>query len=160
MSWLLVTFLLATAFFAEAQQSQIYRIGVLAQPGKAEERLEIKGLRAGLAEAGYVEGKNLQLNIPNVKTYDELRPIAKGYVERKVDVIVTNGGTATEIANRTTKEIPVVFIWGVTDPVDSGPVKSLSRPETYVTGLTNEAGAEIYGKRLELFKEVVGAYDE
>ena len=76
-------------------------------------------------------------------------------MERKVDVIVTNGGTATEIANRITKEIPVVFIWGVTDPVESGLVKSLARPDTNVTGLTNEAGAEIYGKRLELFKEVV-----
>jgi putative tryptophan/tyrosine transport system substrate-binding protein len=59
------------------------------------------------------------------------------------------------IANRTTKEIPVVFIWGVTDPVESGLVKSLARPDTNVTGLTNEAGAEIYGKRLELFQEVV-----
>ena len=107
----LATIALAVVHLAEAQQGKIYRIGVLAQSGKAEERLEIKGLRVGLAEAGYVEGKNLQLNIPNVKTYDELRPIAKGYVERKVDVIVTNGGTATEIANRATKEIPVIFIW-------------------------------------------------
>ena len=130
---------------AQAQQGKTYRIGVLAQPGKAEERLEIKGFRAGLAEAGYVEGKNFQLNIPNVKTYDELRPIAKGYVEGKVDVIVTNSGTATEIANRTTKRIFIVFIWGVTDPVESGLVKSLARPDTNITGLTNEAGAEIYG---------------
>ena len=151
----LCAMILALCVSAEAQQGKIYRIGVLPAPGKAEERLEIKGLRAGLAEAGYVEDKNLQLRIPNVKTYDELRPIAKGYVERKVDVIVTNGGTATEIANRTTKEIPVVFIWGVTDPAESGLVKSLARPDTNVTGLTNEAGAEIYGKRLELFKEVV-----
>jgi ABC-type uncharacterized transport system substrate-binding protein len=154
-SLVLGALLLALSHPAEAQQGKIYRIGILVQSGKTEERLEIKGFRAGLAEAGYVEGKNLQLNIPNVKTYDELRPIAKGYVERKVDVIVTNGGTATEIANRTTKEIPVVFIWGVTDPVESGLVKSLARPDTNVTGLTNEAGAEIYGKRLELFREVV-----
>jgi ABC-type uncharacterized transport system substrate-binding protein len=153
--WLLTTVLLTTAAPAAEQQGRIYRIGVLAAPGKAEERLEIKGLRAGLTETGYVEGKNLQLNIPNVKTYDELRPIAKGYLERKVDVIVTNGGTATEIANRITKELPIIFIWGVTDPVESGLVKSLARPDTNVTGLTNEAGAEIYGKRLELFKEVV-----
>jgi putative ABC transport system substrate-binding protein len=151
---LLVGLTLSPASFAEAQQGKIYRIGVLAQPGKAEERLEIKGFRAGLAEAGYIEGKNLQINIPNVKTYDELRPVAKGYVEGKVDVIVTSGGTATEIANRTTKQIPIVFIW-VTDPVESGFVKSLASPGTNVTGLTNEAGAEIYGKRLELFKEVV-----
>jgi putative tryptophan/tyrosine transport system substrate-binding protein len=153
--WLLAIFLLITVALAEAQQGKIYRVGVLAQSGKAEERLEIQGLRAGLAEAGYVEGKNLQMNIPNVKTYDELRPIVKGYIERKVDVIVTNGGTATEIANGTTKEIPIIFIWGVADPVETGLVKSLARPDTNVTGLTNEAGAEIYGKRLELFKEVV-----
>ena len=151
----LCVMLLAFSVSTEAQQGTIYRIGVLAAPGKAEERLEIKALRAGLAEAGYVEGKNLQLNISNIKTYDELHPIAKGYVERKVDVIVTNGGTATEIAKRTTKEIPIVFIWGVTDPVESGLIKSLARPDTNITGLTNEAGAEIYGKRLELFKEVV-----
>ena len=151
-----IAFMLVVAgAVAQAQQGKTYRIGVLAQPGKAEERLEIKGFRAGLAEAGYVEGKNFQLNIPNVKTYDELRPIAKGYVEGKVDVIVTNSGTATEIANRTTKEIPIVFIWGVTDPVESGLVKSLARPDTNVTGLTNEAGGEIYGKRLELFREAV-----
>ena len=133
--------ILAIVHFAEAQQGKIYRIGVLAQPGKAEGRLEIRGFRAGLAEAGYVEGRNLQTNIPNVKTYDELHPIAKSYVEGKVDVIVTNSGTATEIANRTTKQIPIVFIW-VTDPVGSGLVKSLARPDTNVTGLTNEAGAE------------------
>ena len=152
---LLGAMLFALGFPVEAQQGKIYRIGILVQSGKTEERLEIKGLRVGLTEAGYVEGKNLELNIPNVKTYDELRPIAKGYVEKKVDVIVTNGGTATEIANRTTREIPIIFIWGVTDPVESGLVKSLARPDTNVTGLTNEAGAEIYGKRLELFKEVV-----
>ena len=151
----LCVMLLAFSVSTEAQQGTIYRIGVLAASGKAEERLEIKGLRAGLVEAGYVEGKNLELNILNVKTYDELRPIAKGYVERKVDVIVTNGGTATEISNRTTKKIPVVFIWGVTDPVESGLVESLARPDTNITVLTNEAGAEFYGKRLELFKEVV-----
>ena len=54
----LATIALAAVNLAEAQQGRIYRIGVLAQSGKTEERLEIKGLRAGLAEVGYVEGKN------------------------------------------------------------------------------------------------------
>jgi len=66
--WLVTLLLLAAGTFADAQQGKIYRVGVLAQPGKAEERLEIMDLRAGLAEGGYVEGKNLQMNIPNVKT--------------------------------------------------------------------------------------------
>jgi putative tryptophan/tyrosine transport system substrate-binding protein len=109
---LLTTAQLSTVPFVEAQQSRIYRVGMLAPPGKVEESRNTKGLRAGLAEAGYVEGKNLQLNIPNVKTYDELRPIAKDYVEKKADVIVTQGGTATAMAREATKEIPIVFIWG------------------------------------------------
>ena len=147
--------LFALSLPAEAQQGKIYRVGLLAPPGKVEERLHIKGLRAGLAEAGYVEGKNLQLNIPNVKTYDELRPIAKGYAEQKVDAIVTQGGTATGIAKEATREIPIVFIWGLPDPLQSGFIKSLARPETNITGLSSFTGPEILGKRLELFKEVV-----
>ena len=47
----LCVMLYAICSSAEAQQGKIYRIGVLAS-GKAEERLEIKGLRTGLAEAG------------------------------------------------------------------------------------------------------------
>jgi putative ABC transport system substrate-binding protein len=95
------------------------------------------------------------LSIPSVKTYDELRPIAKDYVEKRADVVVTSGGTATGIAREATKEIPIIFIWGVADPVGEGFVKSLARPETNATGLTSEPGPEIFGKRLELFKEAV-----
>jgi ABC-type uncharacterized transport system substrate-binding protein len=95
------------------------------------------------------------LNISNIKTYDELRPIAKGYVENRTDVIVTYGGTATGIAREATKEISIIFIWGLADPVAMGFVKSLARPETNITGLSSMPNPEISGKRLELFKEVV-----
>jgi putative ABC transport system substrate-binding protein len=152
---LLATALLPTFFPADAQQGRIYRVGVLAPPGKVEERLHVKGLRDGLKEGGYLEGKNLLLDMPNVKTYDELHPIAKGYAEKKVNIIVTQGGTATGIAKEATKEIPIVFIWGVPDPVQAGLVKSWARPETNITGLTSFTGPEISGKRLELFKEAV-----
>jgi putative ABC transport system substrate-binding protein len=146
--------LLASSSPAQAQQPKVHRVGVLA-PGSVEERPDLKGLRDGLREAGYLEGKNLQLNIPNVKTNDELRPIAKDYVEKRVDAIVTSGGTATLIARDATKEIPIIFIWGVGDPLGSGLVKSLARPEANITGLTFEAGDQMFTKRLELFKEAV-----
>jgi putative ABC transport system substrate-binding protein len=155
LSILFVVVMLAVAVIVEAQQPKIYRVGVLAPPGKVEEYLQIKGLRDGLREAGYLEDKNLQLNIPNVGTYDELRPIAKGYVEKKADAIVTSGGTSTGIAKEATKQIPIIFIFGVGDPVQSGYVKSLARPGTNITGVTDRTGVEIHGKRLELFKEVV-----
>ena len=156
----IVGFVAATAILVfvsltQAQQSKIDRVGVLAPPGKVEERAHIKGLRDGLKEAGYLEGKNLLLDMPNVKTYDELRPIARGYAEKKVNIIVTQGGTATGIAKEATKAIPIVFIWGVPDPVQAGLVKSWARPETNITGLTSFTGPEISGKRLELFKEAV-----
>ncbi|HWP22598.1 MAG TPA: ABC transporter substrate-binding protein [Candidatus Binatia bacterium] len=140
---------------SEAQQAKVYRVGLLSGPGKTEERPQTKGFRAGLREAGYIEDKNLQLNVPEVKTYTDLRVVAKTYVETGSDAIVTQGGTVTRIARDATKEIPIVFISGVSDPVGEGFVKSLARPGTNLTGLTNEAGGEIYGKKLELFKESV-----
>jgi putative ABC transport system substrate-binding protein len=97
------------------------------------------------------EGKNLQLNISSVKTYDELRPIVKDYVERRVDVIVTTSGTATFIARDATKEIPFILS-GRGDPLTSGLVVSgPSRGEYH--GLTSEAGDQIYAKRLELLRK-------
>jgi putative tryptophan/tyrosine transport system substrate-binding protein len=147
--------LLASSIPAQAQQPQVYRVGVLTSPGSQEGHPNLKGLRDGLREAGYLEGKNLQLNIPNVNTYDELRPIAKDYVEKRVAAIVTMGGTATFIARDATKVIPIIFISGVGDPLSSGLVKSLARPEANITGVAAEAGDQFYGKRLELFKETV-----
>ena len=140
---------------AGAQQGKIYRVGVLGPPGKVEDLSAIRGLRDGLKEAGYLEGQNLQINFPNVQTYDQLRPIAKGYVEKKVDVIITHGGTAASIAKEATTEIPIIFIWGLREPVALGFVKSLAHPGGNITGLNSEPGSGIYGKRLELFKEVV-----
>src|SRR5258705_2463584 len=132
--WLVDVLLLVSFNFAEAQQTKVYRGGVLGPPGRLDNRLAIKGLRDGLKKAGYLEGQNLLLNMPNVKTYDELRLIAKGYVEKKTDVVVTHGGTATSIAKEATKEIPIVFLWGIPDPVQSGLVKSVARPDTNITG--------------------------
>jgi ABC-type uncharacterized transport system substrate-binding protein len=155
LSILFVLVLLAVAVIAEAQQPKVYRVGVLSPPGSQERRPDLEGLSDGLRKAGYIEGKNLQLYIPSVKTYDELRPIAKDYVEKRVDAIVTNSGAATLIARDATKEIPIIFIWGVGDPVGSGLVKYMARPERNITGLTSEAGDQMYTKRLELFREVV-----
>ena len=147
--------LLALSIPAQAQQPKVYRVGVLGAPGRQEGLPSFKGFRDGMREAGYIESKNLQLNISNVKTYDELRPIAKDYVGKRVDAIVTTSGTATLIARDAAKDIPIIFISGVGDPVAAGLVKSLARPEANITGLTTEAGDQMYGKRLELFKETV-----
>ena len=142
--------LLATIHSAEAQQSTVYHVGVLS----LGETSSLNGFRAGLRDTGYVEGKNLVLEISRKHNYDELRPIAKAYVEKKFDVIVGMGGTATLIAKELTQDIPILFV-GATDPIATGLVKSLARPEANVTGVTNSTDFEMYGKRLEILKEAV-----
>ena len=144
--------LILTTFHLAAAQQKMYRVGILMLGGP--DIPEIKGLRDGLKEAGYVEGKNLILDFPAKDTYDELLPIAKAYIEKKFDVIVAMGATAPRIASEFTREIPIVFV-GASDPVGSGLVKSVARPETNVTGVARATDVEMQGKRLEVFKEAV-----
>jgi len=140
----------ASLSLAQAQDGKTHRVGVLS----IVDTPVLKGFRDGLKEIGYVEGKNLVLDIPVKKTYDELRPIAKLYREQKVDVIVTLGGTATSIAKETTREIPIVFLYAA-DPVASGLVNSVARPETNLTGLTSAPDVEFTAKQFEVFKETI-----
>jgi len=148
----IIVTLVGCAAMAEAQQAKVYHVGVL-MIGNPNVPV-LKGLRVGLKEAGYIEGKNLVLDLPTKETYDELRPVAKAYREKKLDAIIAVGGTATAIAKESTQEIPIVFI-SVNDPVQVGLMKSLARPEANVTGVTVYADAEMQGKRLEVFKEAV-----
>jgi putative tryptophan/tyrosine transport system substrate-binding protein len=68
-------------------------------------------------------------------------------------VIVAIGNEATEAAKNATKEIPIVMT-NTTDAMRNGFVASLARPGGNITGLTN-LGGELYGKRLELMKEII-----
>ena len=98
--------------------------------------------------------KTLSWMSPAMETIDELRPIAKAYIEKKFDVIVAIGATAPLIARELTQEIPIVFV-GASDPVGSGLVKSVARPEANITGVARATDVEMQGKRLEVFKEAV-----
>ena len=148
----LATVILAPPLLAEAQPQKVYRAGVLMLG--SPDIPAMKGLRDGLKELGYVEGKYLLLDIPAKETYDELRPIAKAYIEKKFDVIIAMGATAPLIARDLTQEIPIVFV-GSSDPIASGLVKSTARPEANVTGVAAAGDVEMQGKRLEIFKEAV-----
>jgi putative ABC transport system substrate-binding protein len=142
--------LLIAITLAEAQQTKVYRIGVLA----IGDIPQLKGFRDGLKNVGYIEGQNLVLDISVKQNSDEIRPIAKAYVESKVDVIVGTGSTAPLLAKELTKDIPILFV-GASDPIASGLVKSLARPEANVTGVTSRTDFELHGKRLEIFKDGV-----
>jgi putative tryptophan/tyrosine transport system substrate-binding protein len=155
LKWLAVTVaLVAFSLPAGAQQPAARRVGVLfiGQPIIPE----IDGLREGLREAGYVEEKNLQLAISRSKTYEELKPAAKTFKDKRSEVIVSFGSTPTNVARKITQDIPIVFVYGQ-DPVRQGFVKSMAHSGTNLTGLTIAPDFELQGKRLEIFKEAVPA---
>jgi putative ABC transport system substrate-binding protein len=135
----------------EAQAGdKLVRIGVL-RPGSPPDPL-IETFRRALQELGYVEGRNLSLEIRWAEGRDERLPdLAAELVRLKVDVIVAGGGPPLLSASQATSTIPIVM--PVTnDPVRLGVAASLARPGGNVTGL---AGLDegLPGKWVELLRE-------
>jgi putative ABC transport system substrate-binding protein len=135
-----------------AGQSKAHRIGILLVG--TPDYPTLKGFLSGLNEAGYVAGKNLVLDLGIKSSYDEIRAVATGYREKKVDVVVAFGETTTAIAMQEIPHTPIVFIHAI-NPIGMGFVKSLARPGTNLTGLMSYSGTEMQAKRLEMFKEIV-----
>jgi len=145
---------MAVPFFALAQQ-RIPRVGVLWHAGSAEEEgSNFRALIKGFSDTGYIDGRTVALlhRFPGEEPA-RFRAMASELAQSGVDVLVSIGANAAPYAKDATQTIPVVFAI-VPDPVGSGLVKSLARPEANVTGLSNSA-SDIIGKRLELFKELV-----
>jgi len=140
----------AWPFAARAQQpSRMRRVGLLL-PGAEDDplyRSDIALLRDSLQKLGWTEGHNLRI---------ELRFGGRAYAEELLglapEVIVTTGVAQTRAVQRRTQTIPIVFV-RVGDPVASGVVKSIARPEGNTTGVTN-LFLSIAGKWLELLREV------
>ena len=112
----------------------------------------LEALRAGLREHGYVEGRNIIIEVRWAEGRSERLPeLAAELVRLRVAVLCTAGSQASAAAKRATATIPVVFA-NVAFPDRSGLVASYPRPGANVTGIAF-IGPE-YGKRLELLKEV------
>jgi putative tryptophan/tyrosine transport system substrate-binding protein len=152
--WLLVSAALTTSSVAAAQQpDKVPRIGWLtgsltANPDRAE------AFRQGLRDLGYVEGKNIFVEVREDEgNRERQRANAVEMVRLKVDVIVVGGSGEIRAAKQATTTTPIVMVLGG-DPVASGFVASLARPGGNITGLSN-LRPELSGKRLELLKEIV-----
>jgi putative ABC transport system substrate-binding protein len=110
--------------------------------------------RAGLKDAGYVEGQNVAIDFRwGEGQYSRLPTLAAELVSKRVDVIFAGGPPAALAAKAATQTIPIIFTSG-DDPVRLGLVASLSRPGGNVTGF-NLFDNEMEPKRLGLLRQVV-----
>jgi putative tryptophan/tyrosine transport system substrate-binding protein len=135
-----------------AQQRPDLTVGVLG--GGESEGIEryLSGFAHGLAETGYVEGKNITIEYRWARgEYDLLS--ADDLVSRRVAVIAAYGTNAALAAKAATTTIPIVFENGG-DPIASGLVENLNHPGGNVTGV-NVLAPALIAKRLELLHEAV-----
>jgi putative tryptophan/tyrosine transport system substrate-binding protein len=149
----------AWSLAARAQQSErVPVVGVL-HPGSLATVPQkfLVAFRQGLAEIGYVEGRNVAIEYRWAEGhYDRLRALGDDLVRRKVAVLAAVGNINSALAAKTaTTTIPIVFRTG-DDPVASGVVASLNRPNGNVTGVTS-VSTELSPKRLQLVHEMVPA---
>ena len=116
----------------------------------------LEDVRKGLAELGYVEGKNYRFELPDAGgNYDLMPVMMRELVDQKVTLIITTTTLQTEAAKAATQSfgVPVVFDIGV-DPVENGFVASLNQPGGNLTGIYVLTGM-LAGKRVEILHELI-----
>jgi putative ABC transport system substrate-binding protein len=109
--------------------------------------------RAALRPLGWIEGQNIEIEV-HFTDGDRRRTqaVARKFVEQPVDLIVAQTTPAIHIAKEATQTIPIVMA-PVADPIATGLVKSVSRPEANLTGLSAFT-PDLAGKRLGLLHEI------
>jgi putative tryptophan/tyrosine transport system substrate-binding protein len=139
---------------ARAQQQALPVIGYLNLGSPESDTARLTGLRRGLNETDYVEGRNLVIEYRWAGNQaDRLAALAADLVQLRVAVIVTTGLVSTLPAKVATTSIPIVFVVGA-DPVQLGLVASLNRPGGNLTGFNNVTN-ELGTKGLALLRELV-----
>jgi ABC-type uncharacterized transport system substrate-binding protein len=138
---------------ARAQQPRMPVIGYLHSGSAAANAQGVEAFRRGLADSGYVEGRDVKIDYRWADNqYDRLPALVADLIRREVALIVAGGAVnAALTAKEATRTIPILFALG-SDPVQTGLVASLNRPGANVTGVTT-IGGELLAKRVELVRE-------
>ena len=141
---------------AQAQSPmQVYRIGVLRPTPVPPNDFMASALPNALRELGYVEGRNLILEMRYAEgKLDRLPALARDLVDKQMDVIVAVSAAAIRAAKAATSSIPIVF-FGNLDPVKAGFVTSLGKPGGNVTGILIAPDGTLAAKKVELLVQAV-----
>lgn len=143
---------LLTPLSAAPQPARVYRVGVIYYGGPHS--AAVGGLREGLRELGWEEGKRHALVVRDAKGDLKTAETAARELERdNVDLIYSFSTSITLAARRATTRIPIVFYAG-SDPVASGLVETYRRPGGRCTGVHGQQ-TDLTAKRLQLLKEIV-----
>jgi putative ABC transport system substrate-binding protein len=152
----LALFVMPSAVPAQPAE-KVYRIGYLtigSAPASGTYTPPLEGFRQQLRELGWVEGRNIVIEYRFADGRAErLPPLAAELVRLKVDLIYANPTPAALAAKKATSTIPIVGT-SLTEPVAVGLVSSLARPGGNVTGVSYAFDMNIFGKQLELLKDV------
>ena len=141
---------------ASGQQQALPLVGILGIGSSASNALQMTGLRRGLQEQGFDDGRNVMLEprYASGSGYDHLLALATDVTRRPLSVLVAIGsGGVARAAKAATATIPIVFANG-SDPVAIGLVESMNRPGGNATGVSFFTSA-LGPKRLELLRELV-----
>ncbi len=140
---------------AYAQRPSTPVVGFLSSRSQKDSDNVLAAFREGLAEAGFVEGKNVAVEFRWAEgRYDQLPEMAVDLVKLRVAALFAAGGPPAALAAKSaTSTIPIVFS-AAAEPVELGLVASLNRPGGNVTGMSNFAN-ELWAKNVQLLKELV-----
>jgi len=147
---------LSVSFAAGTEQAnKVYRIGFLEAGSASANQRFLTSFESGLQELGYVEGKNVIVDVRWADGQVERLPeLLIELVELHPDAIVVASGPAAQGAKRIVKSIPIVFV-GVSDPLGKGLVTSLAHPGGNLTGLSDNFGPGVQAKAIQLLKDIV-----
>src|SRR4051794_5768597 len=141
---------------SHAQQANPIRlIGVLIGYAESDPaaQSEISAFRSRLAELGWIEGRNVRIELRWVGgNAAKLTTFARELVELRPDAILSQGTVVTDALARLTQTIPIIFVV-VADPVASGFVPSIARPGGNISGFMVETPSQ-GGKWIQLLKEI------
>lgn len=145
--------LVATITDVFPQESDKPRIvGLISYAATADDP-SYKAFREALRDLGYVEGRSIRIEFRTAEGHaDRLPGIAEDLAQLKADVVVVGNSRAAQAVKRATPTTPIVIV--SSDPIGTGLVTNLSRPEGNITGLSTMT-TDLTAKRVQLLKETI-----